>query len=71
MADHRRRTRRLSRDLYKNYILILAAIPAVFGFIKGSLIGIDVPMIGTISVGVGAGLAGMVVSYALSSSRST
>ena len=26
-------------NLYKNYILILAAIPVVAGFIKGSLIG--------------------------------
>jgi len=52
-------------DLYKNYILILAAIPAVCGFIKGSLIGFEVPMVGTISVGIAAGLAGMVVSYAL------
>ncbi len=52
-------------DLYKNYIVILAALPAVFGFIKGSLIGIDVPLIGTMRVGVAAGLTGMVVSYLL------
>ena len=26
-------------DLYKNYIVVLAAIPAVFGFIKSSIIG--------------------------------
>lgn len=52
-------------DLYKNYIIVLAAIPAVFGFIKGSLIGIDLPMLGTMRVGVGAGLTGMVISYAL------
>jgi hypothetical protein len=53
-------------DLYKSYVLILAAIPAVFGFVKGSLIGIEVPMIGTIWVGIGAGIAGMIVSYGLS-----
>ena len=52
-------------DLYKNYIVILAALPAVFGFIKGSLIGIDVPLIGTMRVGVVAGLTGMIVSYLL------
>ncbi|MCX7064308.1 MAG: Yip1 family protein, partial [Proteobacteria bacterium] len=52
-------------DLYKNYIVILAAIPAVFGFIKGSLFGIDLPMLGTMRVGIGAGLTGMVISYAL------
>jgi hypothetical protein len=52
--------------LYKDYVLILAAIPAVFGFVKGSLIGIEVPMIGTIWVGIGAGIAGMIISYAFS-----
>jgi hypothetical protein len=52
--------------IYKDYVLILAAIPAVFGFVKGSLIGIEVPMIGTIWIGIGAGIAGMIVSYALS-----
>ncbi len=53
-------------DLYKNYIIILAAIPAVFGFIKGSLIGIDLPLMGTMRVGIGAGIAGMLTSYVLS-----
>jgi hypothetical protein len=51
--------------VYRDYVLILAAIPAVFGFVKGSLIGIEVPMIGTIRVGIGAGIAAMIVSYAL------
>ncbi|HEY6598365.1 MAG TPA: Yip1 family protein [Pseudomonadales bacterium] len=53
-------------DLYLNYIAIVAAIPAIFGFIKGSLIGIDLPMIGTMRVGIGAGIGGMLLSYALS-----
>jgi hypothetical protein len=53
-------------DLYLNYIAIIAAIPAIFGFIKGSLIGIDLPMIGTMRVGIGAGIGGMLLSYALS-----
>ena len=43
---------------------MLAAIPAVFGFIKGSLIGIQLPMMGTMRVGIGAGISGMVLSYA-------
>ena len=30
-------------NLYKNYILILAAIPVIAGFIKGSLIGTSYP----------------------------
>jgi hypothetical protein len=44
---------------------VLAAIPAVFAFVKTSLVGIDVPLVGTMSVGLGAGLAGMVTSYVL------
>lgn len=53
-------------DLYRNYVIVLAAIPAVFGFIKGSVFGYDVPMVGTMRVSVGAGLMGMVLSYGLS-----
>jgi len=34
-------------QLYTNYILILAAIPALAGFIKGSIIGFGVPFVGT------------------------
>ncbi len=52
-------------DLYKNYILLLAAIPAVCGFIKMSFIGIHVPLMGTMHLGVGAGLKGTIVSYVL------
>ncbi|HTK96788.1 MAG TPA: Yip1 family protein [Pseudomonadales bacterium] len=52
--------------LYRNYIIVLAAIPAVFGFIKGSVFGVDVPLIGNMRVSIGAGLSGMVLSYALS-----
>lgn len=40
-------------DLYKGYIMILAAIPAVFGFI------------GVARIGLGAGLSSLLVSYAL------
>lgn len=52
--------------LYRNYIIVLAAIPAVFGFIKGSVFGIDIPLVGNMRVSIGAGLSGMVLSYALS-----
>jgi hypothetical protein len=51
--------------LYLNYILVLAAIPAVCGFIKMSFLGIHIPLMGTMHVGVGAGLKGMIVGYAL------
>jgi hypothetical protein len=52
-------------DLYRNYILILAAVPALCGFIKMSLLGLHVPLMGTVHVGVGAGLKGMLVNYVL------
>jgi Yip1 domain len=52
-------------DLYKNYIAILAAIPAVAGFIKGSLIGYG--MFGVhYRTPVGAGITAAVVGYVLS-----
>ena len=52
-------------DLYKNYIMILAAIPAVVGFIKGSLIGYSVYGM-SVRAPIGSGLVGMVLGYALS-----
>jgi hypothetical protein len=52
-------------DLYKGYILWLAAIPPVFGFLKTSLIGVTLPFAGTIRIGIGAGLSSLIVSYAL------
>ncbi|HEY6642744.1 Yip1 family protein, partial [Povalibacter sp.] len=52
-------------DLYKNYILVLAAIPAIFGFLKMSLIGVSIPFAGTFRVGVMAGLSSMLVGYVL------
>ncbi len=51
--------------IYKDYVLILAAIPAVFGFLKYSVIGINLPFLGTYRAGIGAGLSGMVTSYVL------
>lgn len=53
-------------DLYKNYIVILAAIPAVFTFLKMSLIGVSVPFAGTVRLGIGTGLSSMVMGYVLS-----
>jgi len=51
-------------DLYKNWIVILAAIPAVAGFIKGSIIGTTFLGV-TYRAGIGAGLTGAIVGYAL------
>ncbi|MGB2789428.1 MAG: YIP1 family protein, partial [Dokdonella sp.] len=50
--------------LYKNYILILAAIPAVFGFIKGSIIGFSLFGI-TARTPMVSGIIGMLVTYGL------
>ena len=51
-------------SIYKNYIIWLAAIPAVFGFIKGSLIGYGGMGIHW-RTPIGAGIGRMLVMYAL------
>jgi len=52
-------------DLYKNYIVVVAALPAIAGFIKNSLIGTSFLGV-TVRSSIGAGLTGAVVGYALS-----
>lgn len=52
-------------DLYKGYIIVLAAIPAIAAFIKGSIIGTDIWMAGRVRTGIGMGLTSMVVTYLL------
>jgi hypothetical protein len=53
--------------LYKNYILILAAIPAVIGFIQSSLIGTTVPIVNiSVKIPIGAGLVQALLVYGLS-----
>jgi hypothetical protein len=53
--------------LYKNYIMILAAIPAVVAFVHYSIIGMGIPIVGgTVRLGIGAGLAQMIVTYVVS-----
>lgn len=51
--------------LFTNYVAILAAIPAVCGFIGQSIIGTSVPFVGTVRVGLASGLASAVVRYLL------
>lgn len=53
-------------DLYKGYIIPLAAIPAIVGFVQMSLIGTTIMFTGTARVGIGAGLTSMVLGYVLS-----
>ena len=52
-------------QLFTGYVLILAAIPAVAGFIKVSVIGMAVPFMGTIRLGMGAGIGQMLLQYGL------
>ena len=51
--------------LFTNYVAILAAIPAVCGFIGTSLIGVSLFGLGTVRVPIVAGLIGAVVGYLL------
>jgi hypothetical protein len=51
--------------LFMNYVAILAAIPAVCGFIGGSLIGLSLPGLGTVRVPIVTGLMGAVLAYLL------
>ena len=52
--------------LFKNYVAILAAIPAVCGFIGNSIVGMNMPMIGTYRIGIIGGLASAIIGYVLS-----
>lgn len=54
-----------TKELYAGYILLLAAIAPVTGFIKMSVFGINVPMMGNYRVGIFAGLGNMLFSYIL------
>lgn len=52
--------------LYRNYILVLAAIPPVCGFIKISLIGYAWHRFTIYRLGIGAGLSAAIVRYLIS-----
>lgn len=51
-------------SLYTGYIMILAALPAIFAFIKGSVIGYGL-FGATMRTGIMAGFAGAVLTYVL------
>ena len=51
--------------LYKEYIVPLAAIPAICGFLGMTLIGVTVPFMGQIRTPLVSGLAGLIVGYVL------
>ncbi|EKD39170.1 MAG: hypothetical protein ACD_75C00488G0004 [uncultured bacterium] len=54
------------KELYVGYILLLAAIGPLAGFLKMSIFGINVPVMGTYRVGIGTSLGNMLLSYVLS-----
>jgi hypothetical protein len=51
--------------LFKNYVAILAAIPAICGFIGGSIVGYSIPGMGTVRMPVASGLANALIGYLL------
>ena len=53
------------RSLYVNYAMILAAIPAVCGLIGSTLIGVSLPIVGTIRTPIAAALVQLVLTYVL------
>lgn len=54
-----------AKSLYTGYAMILAAIPAICGFIGMTLIGVSMPIVGNIRTPIGAGLVQLVVGYVL------
>ncbi|MCG6870932.1 MAG: YIP1 family protein [Gammaproteobacteria bacterium] len=52
-------------DLYRNYILILAAIGPICTLIGISMIGMTLPFYGTIRIGFGSALTSSIVGYGL------
>jgi len=52
-------------SIYKDYVIYLAAIPAIATFIGTSLIGVSMPVLGTVRVHLVSGVIGAIVSYGL------
>lgn len=53
-------------EIFKTYVVWLAAISAIAGFIASTIVGYSVPFLGTYRMGFGAGLTGAVATYVLS-----
>ncbi len=51
--------------LFKNYVAILAAIPAICGFIGTSLVGFNISGLGTVRMPVASGLGNAIIGYLL------
>jgi Yip1 domain len=52
--------------LFTNYVAILAAIPAICGFIGMSIVGMSLPGLGFVRMPVASGLLNAIVGYLLS-----
>ena len=52
--------------LYKDYIMPLAAIPAICGFLGMTMMGVTIPLVGRIRTPTVSGFTSMVVGYGLS-----
>ncbi len=55
-----------TEKLYGSYIVPLAAIPAIATFIGYSIVGLSLPFVGTVRVGIIRGLVSAFVSYVVS-----
>jgi uncharacterized membrane protein len=53
------------KSLYIGYAMILAAIPAICGLIGTTMIGVSVPLIGTMRTPIGSALVTLVLGYVL------
>jgi uncharacterized membrane protein len=53
------------KSLYVGYAMILAAIPAICGLIGTTMIGVSVPLIGTMRTPIGSALVTLVLGYVL------
>ncbi len=54
------------RDIYSGYVVPLALVPVIAGFIGTSVIGMNIPGLGLVRIGVLAGIATAVLQFALS-----
>ncbi len=54
------------KGIYVGYVLVLAAVPAVLGFIDAAVFGYSIPFAGTVRVGIGSALSAAVTGYVLS-----
>ena len=52
-------------DIYKGYVVPLALIPAIAGFIGASIVGINIPGAGTVRTGFVTGLIGAILQFGL------